>query len=109
MRQMRRYDPPHRTPPAPAVPQRPSPEDVERFLRSIVNPEAQLLDVAKVVETSQALQVAVLQAANSAEFGLVRPIVSVSHAVAILGLRRLQAIARTWADAILPGAPTQPA
>lgn len=108
VRQMRRYDPPHRTPQAPAIPQRPSPEDVERFLRSIVNPEAQLPDVAKVIETSQGLQAAVLQAANSAEFGLVRPIVQISHAVALLGLRRLQSLARTWSDAMLPKPPTQP-
>lgn len=100
----RRFDPAHRLPAPLATPPTPTPQEIEQFSRLVARADVQLADVTRLVEPSPALRAVVLEAANSAELGLLQPVARVSHAVALLGLRRLQSLALSLAERF-PAAP----
>lgn len=99
-RGLRRFDPAHRLPAPLATPPAPTPLEVEQFSGLVGRAETQLADVVRLVEASPALSAVVLEAANSAELGLLQPVSRIPHAVALLGLRRLQALAFSLADQV---------
>jgi HD-like signal output (HDOD) protein len=80
------------------LPAPPTSLEIEQLAQLVGRAETQLADVARLVEASAALSAVVLEAANSAELGLLRPVVRVPHAVALLGLRRLQSLAFSLAE-----------
>lgn len=61
------------------------PQIVDDLVRLLSDPEASVEDVAEVIEQEPAASVRVLQMANSAFFGLPRPIDDVREAVTFLG------------------------
>lgn len=82
------------------LPASPTSLEVEQLSQLLGRAETQLADVARLVESSAALSAVVLEAANSVGLGLLQPVVRVPHAVALLGLRRLQALAFSLAERI---------
>jgi HD-like signal output (HDOD) protein len=74
--------------------------------RAIDRPDVSVAEIARIVETDPAMTVKVLQLANSAYFGAAQRKVSVSAAVAYLGLGLLKGLALTvHVFSALEGAP----
>ncbi len=71
------------------------PENVVQALRAIDSPDASADDIARYVEQDVGLTSKMLQVANSAYYSFTNRIVSVSHAVALLGLKITKSILLT--------------
>lgn len=69
------------------------PAVVPRLLSLMERPETGAADVTEAVSGDQALTSKLLKAANSAYYGFSREIVSVEHAVALLGFRMVKSLA----------------
>lgn len=67
----------------------PMPEVVYRAREIMTDPNSSFKDIAGVLETDQAITVAVLKIANSAYYGLSGKVTSVRKAAVILGIRNL--------------------
>lgn len=92
---LHRIDPPQRLSAPHAAPARPTREEVERLVQLLSHSGVELPAVARLAANSPGLSHAILRAANSVEFGLRQTIVHLPHAVALLGLRRLQYLSRS--------------
>jgi putative nucleotidyltransferase with HDIG domain len=67
----------------------PLPQVVFKIHELIRNPDSNAKDIAKVIETDQAIATKVLRIANSAYYGMPGKISSVQHASVVLGLKTL--------------------
>lgn len=67
----------------------PMPEVVFRAREVMTDPNASFKDIAAVLETDQAITVAVMKIANSAYYGLSGKVSSVRQAAVVLGIRNL--------------------
>jgi putative nucleotidyltransferase with HDIG domain len=67
----------------------PLPQVVFKIHELIRNPDSNTKDIAKVIETDQAIATKVLRIANSAYYGMAGKISSIQHASVVLGLKTL--------------------
>jgi putative nucleotidyltransferase with HDIG domain len=67
----------------------PLPQVVFKIHELIRNPDSNTKDIAKVIETDQAIAAKVLRIANSAYYGMPGKISSVQHASVVLGLKTI--------------------
>ncbi|MCC6696453.1 MAG: HDOD domain-containing protein [Candidatus Hydrogenedentes bacterium] len=63
------------------------PSTVNRVTHLVNAPDSSLSDVAKALQTDPALAIKTLRLVNSAYYGLANKIISVDHAVALLGMK----------------------
>ena len=63
------------------------PSTVHRVTHLVNAPDSSLSDVAKAIQTDPALAIKTLRLVNSAYYGLSHKIISVDHAVALLGMK----------------------
>lgn len=68
------------------------PELVAKILELTSNPNAQLLDYAKIIKTDPGLSGRLLKLSNSALFAQRRPVTSIDRACLLLGVERLKSI-----------------
>ena len=70
----------------------------QRVVEALRDPDFLVDDVARLVGRDLALATNLFKAANSAAFGLSQPVYSIAEAIAVLGVRRLQALVLSaWA------------
>jgi putative nucleotidyltransferase with HDIG domain len=86
----------------------PLPQVVFKIHELISNPDSNTKDIAKVIETDQAIAAKVLRIANSAYYGMAGKISSVQHASVVLGLKTIGEIvtivgSRSTLNRKLPG------
>ncbi len=83
-----RFDQQHATrPPHQILPQ----DVIGKLWEALSTDEADLRDAAAIVESCPPLAEALLESVNRAAHGMLQPIASVRHAVAMLGVRKLRA------------------
>lgn len=78
---------------------RPFPAAVSQLLALCQDSNAPISKFEKIIETDPALSVRLLRMANSPLYGLAHEVRSIAHAVSILGLRQLRALAMSVAGA----------
>ena len=83
---------------------RPFPRSVNQLITTLKNPNSTSADLARVIEADAGLAVRLLRMANSPLFGVTQELSSISHAITLLGHRRLKNLAFTYAcSAIFTG------
>jgi putative nucleotidyltransferase with HDIG domain len=74
------------------------PESHRRVVQALQDPEFQIDDVAKLISQDLALTAQLLKIVNSAALGLSQPVQSISTAIGVLGVVRLQSlVVSAWA------------
>lgn len=68
-------------------------EVAQALIRTLNNPDSSSADVQKILAQEPALTANVLRLANSAQFGLSRQVQSLEHAIQLLGMARVRALA----------------
>ena len=68
-------------------------EVAQALIRTLNNPDSSAADVQKILGQDPALTANVLRMANSAQFGLSRQVQSLEHAIQLLGMARVRALA----------------
>lgn len=71
------------------------PRAVTSFMQACEAPDADIVQLAKILETDAGLTAALLRMLNSSKFGLRNPINTVRHAIATLGLKRVKTFVMT--------------
>ena len=68
------------------------PRAAQRALGLLADPDVSSEQLRQVIETDQSLTAAVLRLANSALFGFMQPIATLSHAITLIGFIRLRSL-----------------
>lgn len=69
------------------------PTVIHEIIEITSNPNSSAADLTRIIESDPALTVKILAVANSAYYGFVKKVATVSHAVVVLGFREIQNIA----------------
>ena len=69
---------------------------VLRLIAALMQPDLEIADLERIIETDVILSVKLLRHINSSFFGLVSPVNSIRHAVSLLGMQHV----RNWANMI---------
>ncbi len=67
----------------------PMPQVAQKARQVIANERSSFRDLARIIETDQAIATRVLKMANSSYYGLVSKVTSIQHAAALLGMKTL--------------------
>ena len=76
---------------------RPFPQSVNQLITALKDPNSTSSGLAQVIEADAGLAVRLLRMANSPLFGITQELTSISHAITLLGRRRLKNLAFTYA------------